>query len=282
MSVFDRLYEVLGVAHVANPGIFRVRAQVIRHASAEWDRFSRLNGFPASFKNEQFKLLGAQCQEIETAADPVMACRERLCDAVAGMARFQVLVIPPAPEHDQTGLRGQPGVTGELKAHAKRALEAQTDLRAQFQLDERDIDDDDFWGMVLLAYETSAWFAGALNEFRMSLGDYVSDTTADWFRPLLHANAVCWESLYREDLDLPSAFSVERSLAPLMYSKFVDAVLGGHERPDEAWREGFYEQIVAGELPLPDFVQPPSRRWDAATWFADIAVGASFSDDGDP
>ena len=48
------------------------------------------------------------------AVDPIMACRQRLAATMLTFSSYQVLVIPPAPEADASGLRGQPGVTGEL------------------------------------------------------------------------------------------------------------------------------------------------------------------------
>ena len=64
------------------------------------------------------------------AYDPVAACRQKLATMMIKFASFQVLVIPPAPEEDVSGLRGQPGITGELKQHLLQIVQKNHDLQA--------------------------------------------------------------------------------------------------------------------------------------------------------
>ena len=62
--------------------------------------------------------------------DPKTTCREELAAMMQKSAGFQVLVIPPPPEPDDSGLRDQPGVTGELKAHLPQVCRKNDQIRS--------------------------------------------------------------------------------------------------------------------------------------------------------
>src|ERR1700728_2722695 len=47
-----------------------------------------------------------QVIEVGTSANPLMANREKLMGTICEYARYQVLVIEPPPQEDDTGLRG--------------------------------------------------------------------------------------------------------------------------------------------------------------------------------
>ena len=70
--------------------------------------------------------------------DPKTTCREELAAMMQKSAGFQVLVIPPLPQPDDSGLRDQPGVTGELKADGAHPIRDRgLPLLLQPQLDHR-------------------------------------------------------------------------------------------------------------------------------------------------
>jgi len=50
--------------------------------------------------------------EVCNSIDPVTSCREKLSVTMLDLALFQILLIPPVPEEDLSGLRGQPGYFG--------------------------------------------------------------------------------------------------------------------------------------------------------------------------
>ena len=75
---------------------------------------------------ELFLEVNAICNTI----DPVVACRDRFAATVLQLAMFQVLMIPPPPEDDPSGLRGQPGISGQLKEHLAALSLKNDDLRS--------------------------------------------------------------------------------------------------------------------------------------------------------
>ncbi len=73
--------------------------------------------------------------EIDTvcnAVDPLTAIREKLAVTMLRFAVYQVLVIPPEPEPDSSGLRVCAGISGELKPHiaalARKNIALRSDL----------------------------------------------------------------------------------------------------------------------------------------------------------
>ena len=69
--------------------------------------------------------------------DPKTTCREQLVATMLWVASFQVLVIPPAPEEDVSGLRGEPGITGELRAHLVDICRRNDELRSEIHKQNR-------------------------------------------------------------------------------------------------------------------------------------------------
>ena len=61
--------------------------------------------------------------------NPVLANRERLCEELLLCAHYGVLLVPAAPETDSAGLRGQLGVTGELRNHLQDALRLSDEVK---------------------------------------------------------------------------------------------------------------------------------------------------------
>lgn len=186
--------------------------------------------------------------EICNALDPVAACREKLATAMMKFAAYQVLVIPPEPEEDQSGLRGQPGITGELQEHVIRIVETNHELRSDLSGPSSSISHEQVWKFVQRSYWHSHWFLETINGARIELGDFAEEN--DWYLPFKHAACVTYEGTYRREIDLPCAFDDESSrMAIMAYPIFTDIVLAGDKFPDREWREYHKDS----DVPMPNF-----------------------------
>jgi hypothetical protein len=182
------------------------------------------------------------------AFDPVVACREKLAKTMIKFASFQVLVIPPPPEADPSGLRSQPGISGELTEHLVQIAENNYELRSELSaaMDARTFDA--LWESLQRSYWQAYWFLETFNAARVELGDCKGEQ--DWFLPFKHAVCANYEHIYRRELDLPSAFDEDlASIAPDAYSIFTDIVLSGAEDPDLEWRDYYKDS----NIPIPNF-----------------------------
>ena len=180
--------------------------------------------------------------------DPRMTCREELAAMMQKSAGFQVIVIPPPPEADDSGLRDQPGVTGELKARLAQICRKNDQLRSAMYEETDAEDSETLWPIVERLHWETRWSLETLNATRIALGDQVEGT--DWFLPFLHAACVHMEHTYRWELELPPAFDEEHAReAASVYAVFSDIVLSGSADPVSEWRD----YAAQSGVPLPDF-----------------------------
>jgi hypothetical protein len=180
--------------------------------------------------------------------DPVSACRDYYASTMLKLAAYQVIVIPPVPEEDPSGLRGHPGVTGGLKTHLVELFGKVDNLRSQTFSDTDAGNARDLWKLVQRLYWETYWFLETLHVARIELGDSKPDN--DWHRAFLHAACAHCEHVYRWELELPSAFeeAVAKESATA-YSVFADIVLSGANDPANEWRD-YYRN---SGIPMPDF-----------------------------
>lgn len=193
---------------------------------------------------ELFLEVNAVCNS----TDPVTACRDRFAAAVLKVAMYQVLVIPPAPAEDASGLRSQPGISGELGEHLAALVLRGNELRSAVREYTDSESAEELWPVVQQLYWESWWLMQTLNATRVELGDFVEED--DWDKAFLHAACVKAENTFRFDLNLPPAFdeAVARD-ASTAYSVFTDIVLAGAPDPVREWRD--YHRDLP--VPLPDF-----------------------------
>ena len=199
-------------------------------------------------RSELARDLYLEVSRICNTTDPVMTCREALAAVMLKSAAYQVLVIPPSPEPDDSGLRSQPGITGELNAHLPRACEKNDELRSAM-FDETDEEDfEALWPIFQRLHWEVLWLRETLNATRIALGDYVEGD--DWYLPFLHASCVHLEHTIRWELELPTAFdeSIAREAAAT-YAVFSDIVLSGAVNPAAEWRDYARQEGV----PMPEF-----------------------------
>ena len=172
--------------------------------------------------------------------DPRMANRKRLVEFVYQYAQFQVLVMDPAPAADPTGLRGQPGITGELKGHLVELTEKDKGLREFAHGLPENFTKDDLWNAVLARFRVSYAWAHVFHVLRSAYGDYNAAPGKDWFQPFVVAMCSWQEHSYRQSLGLPSAFphsALDPDAQAIIMSGFSNCVMTGVRYPDLEWRD---------------------------------------------
>ena len=182
--------------------------------------------------------------KIITSPDPIAANRHAVCNMVIDMARWQVLVLPPASEqpNDPTKLRGRPGITGELYSHLEQIAKVDKDVKElAFKVGCEGLDE--LKDTILLRYWRAVLNANVINRVRIQLGDCHSISEKDWFRPFVEAMCAVEEARYRKQLGLPDVLTQSDSygdIAPLKYSTFVNFVLDPACRfPNLAWEDHY-------------------------------------------
>lgn len=199
-------------------------------------------------RDELARQLYLEINGICSSFDPVAACREKLAATMVKFASYQVLVIPPAPEEDSSGLRAQPGISGDLKTYLVRLAKENTQLRSDLYGMTETLTFVTVWESVLQLYWKTYWVLETLNAVRVGLGDYAENR--DWYKPFMHAACANYEHIYRRELELPPAFDDEvANIATTAYSIFTDVVLSGAENPDAEWRD-YYKDC---NIPVPHF-----------------------------
>jgi hypothetical protein len=200
------------------------------------------------FKQELAGNILKEVTEVILAGNQVQANREKLTNAVLQMAKYQVLVLP-APsesEEDTTSLRGQPGITGELKAHIKLIAEKDKEIKELAWSLDNPTEQDIYEACLFQCWVTNL-YANVFHMLRMHLKDHPPNLEKDWFRPFVAAICAWEEHNYRKLIELPDALSKDgRSgeLEALKYSTFMNMVLDGSKYPNFEWQEAYKTQSV--------------------------------------
>jgi len=100
--------------------IYQVAIQVIGDYLT--DESQRLGKYASQkFKEELAEDILKEVGEVVLSENRLLANREKLATYTIAMAKYQVLILPAESDDEEevTGLRGKPGVTGELKAHKR-------------------------------------------------------------------------------------------------------------------------------------------------------------------
>ena len=236
MSVFGWIGKLAGRRTAAeksrkNP----VVDAAVREAALIYDQ-SPLSDFIDEARRSQLaRELYLEIVRICNTTDPKIACRDQLVATMLWVASLQVLVIPPAPEEDVSGLRGTPGITGALRERLVDLCHRNDDLRSEIheQTDHRDFDS--MFDVIQRRLWEARWLLGTLNATRLALGDSAGE---DWFDTFLHAACARQEHGYRWELELPPAIDddVAREVIAA-YAVFADIVLSGAADPMTEWRE---------------------------------------------
>ena len=220
----------------------------VRESAKVYERIPLREFISDERRSELARELYLEVNRICNSKQPAAVCREKYAAVMLEMASYQVLMIQPSPHEDPSGLREQPGITGELSAYLIDLFKKNDDLRAA-KFDKAEMKGKaDHQKLVQRLYWESYWLLGTLNAARIELGDSIVD--GDWSEAFLHAACVNAEHVYRRDLELPPAFEANIARkASTAYSMFTDIVMSGTKDPAAEWRE-YYK---GSGIPMPDF-----------------------------
>ncbi len=221
---------------------------VVNKAAAIYDQIPLRDFITDADRDELSRQLFLEINGICNAADPIVACRDKLVNMMLRFASYQVLIIPPAPEKDPSGLRGQPGITGELKARLVEVVQKNDSLRTEMYEATESRSYDALWKVLQRSYWQSNWFLRTFDAARVELNDVEKDH--DWYYLFTHAACANQEHVYRWELDMPQAFAEDvAKTASFAYAIFSDIVLSGDENPVTEWRD--YHKDC--DIPMPTF-----------------------------
>jgi hypothetical protein len=198
------------------------------------------------FTKEMIKDTAAQMMEevakVDNSADPRMANRKIFAKCVLNYAQFQVLIIDAPPAQDATGLRGKPGITGELKPHLMELADKDKSLREYLHglplavpLVRNEV-----WDAVLFRFRVMYAWAHVFHLLRAAYGDYNAAPGKDWFQPFVIAMCANQEHQYRQCLGLPPALveaDFDADAQALIMSGFYNCVMSGARYPDLEWQD---------------------------------------------
>ncbi len=221
---------------------------VVNNAAVIYDQIPLRDFITEEIRSVLARQLFLEINGICNAADPIVACRDKLAKTMLKFASYQVIVIPPAPEKDPSGLRGQPGITGELKKRLVQIVQKNDSLRTEIYevTDSRSYDV--LWEILQRSYWQSYWFLRTFNAARIELNDV--EKGHDWFKSFTHAACANQEHVYRWELDMPPAFAEDvAKTASFAYALFTDIVLSGDENPATEWRDYHKDS----DIPTPSF-----------------------------
>lgn len=197
---------------------------------------------PEFVQSEATKIL-QEVMRILASDNPRMENRQALAGLVVQYARLQVLVMDPEPIEDPTGFRGQPGVTGEMKARIPELASLEPWLH-EFMHGFEVHSVGDQWNIVLLRYRQAWIWAEVLNAVRFDLDDYNRAVAKDWYQPFIAAMSAAYEHDCRKALGLQPALDNSDGMADLravMMSTFLNRVLEGHTYPDLVWNDSMVD-----------------------------------------
>src|SRR5436309_161836 len=152
------------------------------------------------------------------------------------MAKYQVLVLPSQSDSEEeiTGLRGEPGITGELKAHLQEIAQKDKTIR-EFAAALDNPSPEELFDACLFKYWVSGFLANLFQSTRVALGDYHPSVDKDWYRPFVAAICAWEEYNFRRAIGLPDVLATQDglgSMAALKYSIYANIVMSGTKYPN--------------------------------------------------
>lgn len=176
---------------------------------------------------------------VATSPDPRMANRKALADCVCEYAAWQVLIIEPPPTPDVTGLRGKPGITGELKAHLAELAEKDKHLQESLYEIDGPIDRNDLQSIMVHRNRVLWTWTQVYSQIRTVFDDLNRVKGKDWVEPFIAAMCAWHEYLYRALLGMPQVLGnseVDTFIHASSLSRFLDIVMSGVQYPDLEWQ----------------------------------------------
>lgn len=225
----------------ANP-VFETGREALR---TFWTEHEVSKGFSPGFVQDQAKELADRIGQIIADPNPVQRNRTELSTWVMECSKFQVLVLPPEPEEDATGLRGLYGITGELKSQVGLLASKNKEL-GQFLYGMAPETDADRSDAILFRYRLLWSGMSIFNALRTPLNDTHPVAKQDWFWPFFATQCGYAEYVYRSDAELEPTLNADMgraSLDALELSTFVNMVVNGAQYPDFEWEQA-YQKVL--------------------------------------
>jgi hypothetical protein len=200
-------------------------------------RFSHgaLSGLAPEQKQELRQTVHAVVRDLLAAADPVIALRHKLVDAVYSFAQAQVLVLDKDEQRQE--FLETPYLSGALKPRIAELVRSIDGLKEA--LDAAQALDAAFSPVDLCSYHQALnlMWANSLNVVRIALGDH--DPAQDWFQPFVLSQLIACEDRYRQQLKMPSLLPHEYD--GIVYGGFFKHVLDGAGNPYVTWQQAVAE-----------------------------------------
>ena len=178
--------------------------QVAAIASVKAMREVGLDKTSEAFKQRIGEHLANQVNRVALADNQILAFREVYAEITLGLSKYQVLVLQPKIK-DPTGLRGLPGITGELNQHAIKI--AKTDeltkekLHGDTSVPEK-LTQEYMHSHFLANYHLAAWEHRIFSAIRRYLKDFNENESRDWEKPFMYYMCVHQEWALRNQLKL--------------------------------------------------------------------------------
>ena len=222
-----------------------VLAVIYKQAAQDFSTHSELGkDFSKDYLERQKKQLIEEVAGIQASPEPIRACRTALGSVLILLAKRWVLIMPPPPDPDPTGFRGEWGFTGELKNHITEICKLDNETIQKL----KSIPESDWWNFILLDYRRLFAWSKALNLLRVSLGDCLRDSDKDYFRILSLALCIVQESHYRMLINMPDIANENDPLNTLRLSTLGNMTWDDFEPdPVEVW-EKTYEMKLLSEF----------------------------------
>lgn len=225
--------------------------------------------FSTEFVKQHAENMMEEIIKISTSVNPRMANRAKLSQYLRQASRLQVLIIDPPPAMDETELRGQIGIAGELKAKLCDLYLADDSFKEFF----REVGMipntwTDMWPPVWSMYKQMFAYMQVFQVLRLAFDDFVREPGTDWYRSYWAAMCGSWECRYRLSLGMKSPLSDKClfvSMIPTLLSTFDNCVLSGTEHPNLAW-----EELVAG-------VEAGNIAWRVNSWLRPSVVSLAIA-----
>jgi hypothetical protein len=228
------------IASLENDPLYKVAVHVIRETIAD-DSYGLGKFASQNFKEELAGDILKEVSEVIVSEDRLMANREKLSAAVLMMVKYQILILPSEQDDEEevTGLRGKPGISGELKSHILEISEKDKEIKElAWALDNPT--EKDIYEACLFRYWAWGLRAQVFQTLRIQLKDHHPKAEKDWYRPFVEAMCAWEEHNYREAIGLPDILSGQDefgSIAALKYSTFMNMVMDGTRYPNLEFQE---------------------------------------------
>ncbi len=231
--MFEKFFEQRRAAKAIRDWQKSTVGEVLRmHTTKYFTEYPRLAKLSQEEKEKLTNDLWTQIVAIGQAENPFLALRKQISDY--GYLYAQMTVISSDETTKQANFSDEPYISGELYKHIRTTTDEIEDMR-QRKWAYPDATDADLietchtQGLVYL------YFFNAFGYMRHEFDDI--DKSKDWLKPLLTAEMIWAEEVYRLKIGLPSL--LPHGTDTLKYTYFREYVVAGAKNPYCEWEKQF-------------------------------------------